>query len=352
MLIVERRSASLDRSVNIPYIQGALNHNKTRCWTEEMTKSSIGAESSTNWPDNKSFAFTIFDDTDLAKLDSIRPVYAQLADFGFHTTKSVWPLPGNRQHPTEGVTCDDTDYVDWLKELRRRGFEIGYHMATWHTSPREVTEKALNRFEQIFGTPPRTMANHASCEENLYWGTARLSGIRTLLYNALTLGRQRNRFRGHIESDPLFWGDLCRDRIEYVRGFVFPDINTLKVCPYMPYHDPLRPYVRYWFASSEGANIRSFIRLLSEANQDRLEAEGGACIVYTHLGAGFCENGKLNPRFAALMKRLGKKNGYFVPVEQLLDFLKTSRGEHRLTNRERARLEWQWLRFKLRKGTS
>ena len=39
--------------------------------------------------------------------------------------------------------------------------------------------------------------------------------------------------------------------IEQVRNFVFSDINTLKSCPYMPYQDPTKPYVNYWFASSE-----------------------------------------------------------------------------------------------------
>ena len=49
-------------------------------------------------------------------------------------------------------------------------------------------------------------------------------------------------FRGHVEGDPLFWGDLCRDRVRYVRNFTFADVNTLASCPLMPYHDPKRPW--------------------------------------------------------------------------------------------------------------
>ena len=67
----------------------------------------------------------------------------------------------------------------------------------------------------------------------------------------------------------------------------FPEINTLRACPIMPYHDPQRPFVNQWYASSEGANCASFNAMLTEAAQDRLEAEGGACIMYTHFGHGF-----------------------------------------------------------------
>ena len=44
------------------------------------------------WPDGKDFAFTIFDDTDYARMDNVPPVYEFLKDQGFRTTKSVWPL--------------------------------------------------------------------------------------------------------------------------------------------------------------------------------------------------------------------------------------------------------------------
>jgi hypothetical protein len=116
------------------------------------------------------------------------------------------------------------------------------------------------------------------------------------VYHLLTGRRTKGRFRGHVEGDPLFWGDVCRDRVTYVRNFVFAQADTLEACPFMPYHDPARPYVNYWFASSEGAHVESFIRTLSEKNQDRLERQGGACIMYTHFADGFTEQGRLNRR--------------------------------------------------------
>ena len=304
------------------------------------------------WPDGKHFAFTIFDDTDLATLHNVRPIYDFLTDIGLRTTKSVWPLKGTETTVNDGDTCEDKEYLAWLLELRKLGFEIGYHMATSSTSDRQRTELGLKRFAELFGENPTTIANHASCHENIYWGESRLTGWRRLVYNLATRFRYQGRFRGHIEGDPLFWGDLCREKIKYVRSFVFPEINTLKVCPFMPYHDPLRPYVNYWFASSEGPNVVSFNEQVSESNLDTLEQEGGACIMYTHFGAGFYRDGRIDARFAELMKKISSRNGWFVPVSTLLDYLHAKQGHHIISNRERSRLERKWLGNKLFTGTT
>ena len=137
-----------------------------------------------------------------------------------------------------------------------------------------------------------------------------------------------------------------------MRNFVYADVNTLRACPPMPYHDPDRPLVNQWYASSEGANVRLLVRTLSEANQDRLAEEGGACVIYTHFGHGYVQDGRLDPRFRTLMTRLSRLDGWFVPVRTLLDHIRRQRGEHRLTDRERARLERRWLWEKVRRGTA
>ena len=156
----------------------------------------------------------------------------------------------------------------------------------------------------------------------MYWGDDRLSSATNrLIYNVLTRWKNHKTFRGDTPGDELYWSDLCRERIRYVRNFVFADINTLKACPFMPYHDPDRPNVNLWYASTHGHNVESFLATISEANQDRLEAEGGACIMYTHFAYRFCRNGQLNQEFRRLMKRLSEKNGWYVPVGTLLDYI-------------------------------
>ena len=178
------------------------------------------------------------------------------------------------------------------------------------------------------------------------------TGYNEILYNLIHRNKRKGIFRGHIEGDQYFWGDICKRRIKYVRNFVFSNTNTLKNCPYMPYHDSKKPYVNYWFASSEGPNVEVFNRCLSEKNQDLLEEEGGACIMYTHLANGFFNGREIDPRFKFLMDRLSKKNGWYVPVSTLLDFLLEKNENHIITNSERRRIERKWLLHKLRIGTT
>jgi hypothetical protein len=303
------------------------------------------------WPGGKRFAFTVFDDTDRATLENVGPVYRFLDEMGFRTTKSCWPVSGAPDlGEGRGATCEDRAYLEWLLDLQRKGFEIGWHSSTWHGLPREETIAALDRFAEVFGHDPVTAAHHSS-GEGVYWGDGRVSGLNRLAYNLITRFRQHGQHRGHVPGDPFFWGDVCRRRIKYYRNFVFADINTLKACPWMPYFDPDRPFVRYWYASSEGARVESFNECLSEASQDRLEAEGGACIMYTHFANGFFEGGTLDKRFERLMERLSSKNGWFVPVGILLDHLLHFADHREISGRDRARLERKWLFEKLFLGT-
>ena len=304
------------------------------------------------WPDGKDFAFTIFDDTDRATIDNVGGVYELMRDLGFRTTKSVWPLKGTGTPVCGGSTLEDPDYLSWVKKLQSDGFEIGYHMATYHDSDRAVTQRGLDSFRERIGYDPPAMANHVGCQENIYWGAERFKGLTALVYNVLTRFTHANISSGHIESSPYFWGDLCSERIRYVREFIFPEMNTLSRCPMMPYHDSQKPYVRAWYASSEGSKVDKFLHTIREEQQDRLEAEGGACIMYAHLAFGFQSGREINPEFRRLMDRLSKKNGWFVPVGTLLQFLEDRNGLHQLTAGERRRLRFDWFRNKIFTGTT
>ena len=302
------------------------------------------------WPSGKDFAFTIFDDPDLGTVDNVADIYSFLGEIGLRTTKAVWPIRGNGTPKFGGATCEDEEYLKWVLKLKEQGFEIALHNATYHTSTREQTAIGLDTFHRLFGHYPYSMANHTGCHENIYWGSARMSGVQRLIYKLLLngeLNREGVVSEGHIEASPLFWGDLCRSKIKYVRNFVLEDINTLKACPLMPYHDPARPYVNHWFAASEGHSLESFNAMMSEQNQDRLASEGGACIMYTHLAKGFLENRKINSRFKVLMERLSRMNGWFVPVRTVLDFILQTRGNHVITHAERNDLERRWLWHKI-----
>jgi len=304
-----------------------------------------------SWPEGKTFAFTVFDDPDSQRLEDGKRLYALLADLGFRTTKGVWPLAATRNPNSPGDTCADAAYLEEARHLEKLGFEIGYHHAAPQDCTRQETIEGLDAYARYFGHDPVTMANHYN-QEAIYWGPARLSGARRAIYNLATLGQTRNRHFGHVLGHPTFWGDICRRRIRYCRNFVFLDINTLRACPAMPYHDPERPYVKAWFASTEGSNVVRFTRVLREANQDRLEAEGGACIMYAHFGHGFVEHGEVNAQFRQLVTRLSRKNGWFVPCEALLDFLGLQTPEREISPGERVRLETKWLAEKFFRGTS
>jgi hypothetical protein len=305
------------------------------------------------WPDGKAFAFTIFDDPDGQSTRVGHCAYDLLADLGFRTTKAVWPIRAAGPPSDRGQTCEDEDYLDWVLGLHRQGFEIAFHNATFRTSDREQTLRGLDQFEKHFGGSPKAMANHFYCQEEIYWGDQRVSGLQRVAYNIITRGKNRGRSTGHIEGHPNFWGDLCRARIRYVRNFCYGDINTLKACPYMPYHDPQRPWVNYWFSATEGSDCETAIAQLSEANQNRLEADAGACILYTHFGHDYVKNGRIDDRFRSLIERLSKRRGWFVPVSTLLDYLLEQRRQKPiLSNSQRRELELRWLAHKIRFGTA
>lgn len=304
------------------------------------------------WPGGKGFAFTVFDDPDGDTLSARRYVYPLLCDLGFRTSKAVWPIGPLRERNSPGETCSDAEYRKDAQALQTKGFEIAYHNAAPHSCTRQEVIASLETFRDYFGQYPSSMANHYNSDA-IYWGQARLTGLlRRGMYNAVTRGKNRNRFSGHKQDSPYFWGDVCLEKIRYCRNLVYRDINTLRACPWMPYRDNERPYVAAWFSATEGAHAPAFLSSICEQNQDRLEAEGGLCIMYTHFGHGFVERNKPHPEFSRLMTRLSRKNGWFAPVTSILDFLREHHGVHTLTSQQRNSLEWSWLAAKCLHGTS
>jgi hypothetical protein len=302
------------------------------------------------FPDSRHFAFTIFDDTDLSTVENIGPIYRLLNDLDMRTTKSVWPLASAGSGRLGGESLQDPRYLNFILELKNSGFEIALHNVRNTGSTRWDVEQGLEEFRRLIGIYPRIHTNHSYNCENVYWGSARFSHIGPL-YRVLTKSRHQA-FEGHVEGSKYFWGDLCRQRIDYVRNFVFRDINLDRINPTMPYHDDQRPFVNMWFSSSNAPDCGSFCELLNEANQDRLEEERGICIVYAHLACGFARDGIVHPRVDSLLRRLARKNGWFVPVSPLLDFLRQQRQTSSIPQSELEAMERKWLFESLKRSVT
>lgn len=312
------------------------------------------------WPNNKKFAFTIIDDTDQSTLYNVKPIYDFLSKIGMRTTKSVWSLNSPQYKISSindfGETCEDDKYLDWLKDLQKKGFEIALHNVKALNSNRAEILKGFKHFYNCFGFYPNHFVNHNSNIENIYWGIDRVSGIRKYIYfiaklysNLKDFKLKEGFYKGHKNKSKYFWGDISKKHVKYVRNFVFNDINTLKFDNIMPYHDSKKEYVNNWYSASNGGGLLSFNKLISKNNVDKLIDENGLCIVYTHFGKGFFEKNSINSEWKEKMEYISSKDGWFVPVNEVLNHL----DKNRKINYKRSdiiNLENKWIKQKIKYG--
>jgi len=299
-----------------------------------------------NFPSSKLFAFSILDDTDDSTLENVKPAYDFLTATGFRTTKTVWPLdcPEGSRIFFAAETLQHKPYRDFVHNLARDGFEIAFHGATMESSRRERTLRALEYFKAEFGRYPRVFCNHGHNRENLYWGPKRFQSRMLRRFLRFTKSEAAEYFSGEMEQSEYFWGDLCQQRITYVRNFTFDKVNVLDVDRVMPYRLNETKFVNYWFSTADAPDVNAFNRLLTRERIDRLEQSGGVCIISTHLGKGFVKNGRLNTETTGTLRYLSSKRGWFVPVVDVLDYLRQCRGHDRaLERREITRLERRFM---------
>lgn len=306
------------------------------------------------YPANKTFAFTIIDDTDGATLENIKPIYDYLSAIKLKTTKTIWIYEPDEVVTDErhkGDTVEHKDYLAYLKQLQQDGFEIALHNVSSQSNKRAKIIDGIEKFSQLFDHYPDINVSHEKNKENLYFDDYLDEGLKLkpfhskfflAAYNRLTRVRQRakkqspraKQFFGEQQDSDYFWGDICREKIRYVRSYAFfQDINTLKVNPNIPYHDPSRPYVNRWFDSSNGQDCATFNQMLSEQNIEKLKKEGGCCILYTHFGKGFVNhaNGsyELNGATKLQLKAIASDDaGWFAPVSTLLDRFQKIKNVH------------------------
>ena len=270
------------------------------------------------WKNGCDFAFTIIDDTDNATVENVKPVYDYLYSKGIITTKTVWAYPPRDEY--KGESLSDKDYADFIKDLKQKGYEIAFHNAGSGGFKREETVSALNDFKALLGEYPNMHINHANNTENIYWGYERFSGPVRWIYKHK---------KAHISSEgthknsEYFWGDICKEKIRFIRNRTFNGINTLKQDKRLVYRETGKnEYSNYWFSSSDAMREDSFVKLLSKENIDKLQKEKGLCILYTHFGYGFVDdNGNLSEEFKKAVDYLASKNCWFAPASEILDYV-------------------------------
>ena len=305
----------------------------------------------TTFPGGKRFAFSILDDTDDATLENVKPMYDVLRQRGFRTTKTVWPLdcPEGSRHFFAADTLQRKPYLDFVHELVETGFELAFHGATMESSPRPRTLEGLELIRAEFGRYPRLFCNHGHNRENLYWASNRYRSRPFRAFSRVLASGASDRFEGEQEASAYFWGDVCRDVIDYVRNFTFNRLDLLAVDSAMPYRLASTPYVNHWFSTADAPDVTAFNRLLRRQDIDRLAAAGGVCLVSTHLGKGFVRDGVVNPETVALLAYIADKDGWFVPVSQILDWLRSNGdGGRSLSAIETMRLEARFIADRIR----
>ena len=271
-------------------------------------------------PGNKKFIFTIIDDTDDSFCPGINEVYDVLYENGLKTTKTLWVYPVRDTDRSKGECLQDKEYRKFVLNLKNKGFELGLHNVGSGYYEREEIIKGLAEYEEILGEKPKIHVNHSYNPDNIYCGPKRFSFpfniIVKYLYSNYT------NFLGDIKNSKNYWADIHKRIIKYSRNYEIDDINTIKHNPYMPYKDKkYDEYCNYWYSSTFAPNQWMFNHIVTKESIDRLEKEGGICILYTHLGY-YHKNGKVDEGFKKMIKYIGKKeSGLFIPVSDVLDIL-------------------------------
>ncbi len=276
------------------------------------------------FPNGKKFIFTIVDDTDDAFCDKIKPVYDILYKNGLRTTKTVWVKPVRDPKFSKGDSLENPDYLDFILDIKKKGFEIALHNVGSGDYKRSEILDGLNQYKEILGQNPGLHINHSYNPDNIYCGSKRFSFPLNMIVKKMY--SQYNAFYGEVKNSKYFWGDFHKKLIKYSRNYEIDDINTLKRNPYMPYSDKqYEDYCNQWYSSTFASNQWMFKKMVNKKSIDRLEKEGGVCILYTHLGYYF-KKGKVDPHFKQAIEYLGqKKNACFMPVTEVLNLLQENK---------------------------
>ena len=141
-----------------------------------------------------------------------------------------------------------------------------------------------------------------------------------------------------------------KQHIRYIRGLTFGDIDLRRRDPLVSYRMPgTEPWSNLWFSGCDGHTVREFTDLLRPDALDRLERDGGICIVYTHFASGFVRGGSVDGAFEDRLRDLAMRPGWFVPAGTLLDRLTEGRDGAAPGYGYLLRRDLRWLADRVRK---
>ncbi len=283
------------------------------------------------YPFGYSCAISLIDDTDLSTFSHMKAMYQYLSRKNIQCTRTVWPFKTSKLSgdykciSNTGITLQDKNYVKFCKDLQLDGFEIAMHTASGGNSKRNETIDAYNYFMDCFEHPPYTNIMHGRNKENLYWGKSCVNN--SIMQKAISVLEPQD-FGGHVKDSPYFWGDICKKHTLYVRQFETLQLNTSKFDQAMPYHDPKKPFVNWWFSASYGEGIR-FYQLLKKENISNLIKEQGASVIHLYLRHYVQSNRNkhvVDKLFQNKIEELASyKNIWFTPVYKLLNRIRAMR---------------------------
>jgi len=270
-------------------------------------------------------AIAVSDDPDNSTLASFTAMYDFLAGIGFPTTRAMWtfereeftgtpPLPIEFSAPL----LKDPDCLDYCRRLRTAGFEICLHGASSGNNTRERTVAALDALESSLGASP-VFVFHSKNAENLYWDASVAS---SKIGRALLGLYTRNRCFGEVSGSRYFWGDVCRERVRFIRMFRTRRLDTLAENPSMPYHDFRKPFVNFWFSATKG----HIPRLFAGENIERLRRRNGASVLYQYLDRYVDAEGRIPADVREALERVASDGRIWkAPVSALLERLRRTR---------------------------
>ncbi len=273
-------------------------------------------------PDFYEAGIAITDDPDNGSFQQFKSIYDLLIRLNLPTTRAMWAFKPVEYTGTPPLDIEffapalvEKDCLAYCKELHRHGFEICLHGASSGNNTRQRMIDALDFIEHEIG-PVRTFICHSKNAENPYW---EYKCTDSPLFSRALQMYSKNRCFGEVEGSPYFWGDYCKNRIDYVRLFRTRQVNTLAFNPAMPYHEFNKPYVNFWFSATKGY----LPKLLTPQAIERLCSSNGASIVYQYLHKYVDKNGVILPEVSACLERLSTDNRlFFRPASVLLDRLR------------------------------